>query len=62
MQAFDRALALEPALHEALFGRAEALRFAGRIDDAKAAYRLYLERAPGGRDAPVAKNALEALQ
>ena len=53
--------ALDAKLAEAHFGMAEALKFSGRPAEAKAAYGAYLRLEPNGRDAAVAKRALDSL-
>jgi serine/threonine protein kinase/tetratricopeptide (TPR) repeat protein len=61
VEAFEAALRRAPNLPVALFGQAEALRFAGRTSAAARAYKDYLEVAPDGEDAPVARRALKRL-
>lgn len=62
IRAFQKALGLDGELADAQFGLAEALKFAGRTDEAKSAYQAYLQMDPNGRDAAVARRALESLQ
>ncbi len=59
---FNKALSTSPPLSEAQFGLAEALRFAGRREDAVVAYRRYLVLEPSGKDANIARNALQQLE
>ena len=61
IRAFQKALSLDAKLAEAHFGMAEALKFSGRPAEAKAAYGAYLRLEPNGRDAAVAKRALDSL-
>lgn len=59
--AFAYAISLDETLPEAHFGLAEAHRYGGDKAAAIRAYKRYLELAPSGADAPVARNALQAL-
>lgn len=60
--AFKKAIALDDELAEAWFGLAEVSHFSGRIEEARGAYHRYLQLDPGGKDAAVARRALDALQ
>ncbi len=62
IKAFQRALTIDDGLADAHFGLAEALRFSGQKSEAVEEYRMYLKMDPVGRDAAVAKNAIDALQ
>lgn len=59
--AFAFAISRDETLPEAHFGLAEAHRYGGDKAAAIRAYKRYLELAPTGADAPVARNALQAL-
>ena len=61
-RAFQKALSIDGGLSEAQFGLAEALKFAGRKDEALAAYKAYLVMDPSGRDAAIARNAISQLE
>lgn len=60
--AFRQVIASDKAAPVAHFGLAEALRYAGDQAGAIRSYQKYLELAPSGSDAVVARNALEALR
>jgi tetratricopeptide (TPR) repeat protein len=62
VKAFRKALAIDDGLADAHFGLAEALRFSGQKDQALDEYRTYLKMDPTGKDASIAKNAIESLQ
>ncbi len=62
VRAFQKALSYDENLADAQFGLAEALKISGRNDEAKTAYEDYLKMDPNGRDAAIAKRALESLQ
>ncbi len=51
-----------PSFVEAQFGLGEALRAQGKTTEAIAAFQRYLELAPTGQDAEIAKNAIRALE
>jgi tetratricopeptide (TPR) repeat protein len=60
-KAAERALKIEPRLPEALFNRALALERIGLTDDARAAWKRYLEVDSGSAWASEARRRLEAL-
>ena len=60
--AFRKAIDADPGYPVAHFGLAESLRFGGQKAKAVRSYERYLELDPAGQDAPVARNALEALK
>jgi hypothetical protein len=60
--AFKEALRVDPEHEAALVGSAEAYRSMGRAADAIKHYEKYLAAHPDGDEAPVARNALEALR
>jgi tetratricopeptide (TPR) repeat protein len=62
VRAFERALVADVGFAEAHLGLAEAKRFLGRREEAKASYEAYLRLAPDSRDASIAKNALKGLE
>jgi tetratricopeptide (TPR) repeat protein len=61
-KSFRRALGLDDGSADAHFGLAEALKFAGNKGGALEHYQLYLKVEPNGKDAGVARRAIEALQ
>jgi predicted Zn finger-like uncharacterized protein len=61
VDAFNKAIGRAGGLAEAHFGRAEALSLSGNKAKAAASYRRYLELAPNGPDAAVARNALKSM-
>lgn len=61
IRAFTRALTIDDSLGDAQFGLAEAYNFSGKKELALEAYRTYLKLEPNGRDAAVARRAIDAL-
>ncbi len=61
-RAFKRAIDTDGALSEAQFGLAESLRFGGKKDEALAAYKAYLQLDPSGKEANIARNAIQQLE
>ncbi|MDP2341259.1 MAG: zinc-ribbon domain-containing protein [Deltaproteobacteria bacterium] len=61
-RAFKRALDVDSSLSEAQFGLAEALSFGGKKPEALAAYKAYLAMDPSGKEANIAKRAIEQLE
>jgi predicted Zn finger-like uncharacterized protein len=59
---FKRALGMSPGFSQALFGLGEAYRLSGQAVQAIAAYKRYLEAAPGGADAPAARRQIRELE
>jgi len=58
---FQRARSAAPDEGEAVFGHAEALRAAGDIKNARAAYTKFIAMEPSSSDAAIAKRALARL-
>jgi predicted Zn finger-like uncharacterized protein len=61
-KAFRKAVSLDEGNSDAHFGLAEALRFGGNKTAALEEYKAYLRLDPNGKEASVAKRAIEALQ
>jgi tetratricopeptide (TPR) repeat protein len=61
-KSFRAVITANPSFVEAQFGLGEALRAQGKTTDAIAAFQRYLELAPTGPDADIAKNAIRALE
>ena len=61
-RAFRKALDVDSSMSEAQFGLAESLRFSGKKDEALAAYKAYLKQDPTGKEASIAKNAIQQLE
>ena len=61
-RAFKKALDADAGLSEAQFGLAEALRFAGKKPEALAAFKAYLAMDPNGKEAGIARNAIQQLK
>jgi serine/threonine-protein kinase len=59
---FRTVLSNDAGVAEAQFGLGEALRALGRTTDAVFAFEKYLQMAPSGPDAEIARNAIQALQ
>ncbi len=58
LASYERALALEPALPEAIYNRASCLGALGEIEKAILGYDRYIELAPADPDGPVRKAGL----
>jgi tetratricopeptide (TPR) repeat protein len=62
IKAFNRALALDESLADAHLGLAEAYRYSGSKAKALDSYQTYLKINPTGKDAEVARRAIEMLK
>ncbi|MGC3998906.1 MAG: tetratricopeptide repeat protein [Anaeromyxobacter sp.] len=61
-KSFEAALKIVPDSAEAVMGMAEASRWQGRTDEAVRWYERYLADHPDGKEADVARNAIEELR
>lgn len=59
--AFERAIRVNNRYAEAYYGQGEALRTLGRKEKALEAYKVYLDRAPSGRERKVVQRRVDEL-
>ncbi len=59
--AFERAIRVNNRYAEAYYGKGETLRSLGKKDEALEAYKIYLNRAPAGRERKVVQRRVDEL-